>query len=898
MVEKTFWHNLSIEKVIKILETDLEQGLAEKEVKERQKTFGKNKLPEEKPLSSLKIYFEQFRSPLIYILVIAGIITLILKEFTDAIVIFGAVFLNAIVGFLQENKASQALRALKRVVKHEAEVLRGGNLKIIDSIELVPGDIIILKPGDKVPADGRLIEAHNLKTNEMALTGEWLAASKTIDILPKETPVPDRDNMVYMGTIVEDGKARAIVTATGLQTEIGKVAEMLKETKEEKTPLQKKLAHLGKIIGAIIVVICLFIFILGVIVGKAFLEIFTVSVALAVAAIPSGLPVAMTVILAIGMQRILKRKGLVRKLLATETLGSTSIICTDKTATLTEGKMQVAVILTETKELLSDGKKYSEKINKNGEGSHILALKIVTLCNEAFVENPEEVMERWIIRGRPTDRALLQAGMQAGLNKKELEKRMPKIDEMPFDPIHKYLASLYKLNENQQVLYVCGAPEKILSLSTGLEIEGKSERLTSDKLERMEKKLTELTQKGLRVIAVAYKKYEVVSMKYEKLEEICKDLVFVGFVGLKDPLRKEVKEAVKICRQAGMRPIIITGDHKLTAKAIAEELDFRIKEENIIEGKDLDQMSDQEFEKKVKKIQVYARAEPRHKMRIIDAWQKKGKVVAMTGDGINDAPALKAADIGVAVGSGTDVAKGVADLILLPDSFNIIVAAIEEGRVIIDNLRKVITYLLSVSFSEVVLIGVTLPFGFPLPLLAGQILWINLLEGSLPAFSLGMEPKEKDIMERKPEGKSIPLLIKESKALIFIIVLFSSSILLALFLWLYFGGHDIAYIRTMIFACLALESFFYIFSCRSLRKNLWQINPFSNKYLLGAWVFAVIMLLLAIYLPPLQTLLRTVPLGLQDWLIFVSFGILGLILIEATKWYFIAKREYGKISHP
>jgi len=879
-----FWHNLSWQEVIKKLNSDSEKGLSKKEAWDRQRKFGKNLLPEEKFLSGLKIFLGQFRSPLIYILIIAGIITLILGEYTDSIVIFGAVILNTIVGYFQENKASQALKKLKKVVKIKAKVIREGNPKIIDSSELVPGDIFELNAGDKIPADGRIIETHNLKTNEMALTGEWLPAEKTPDILAKETPMADRDNMVYMGTIVEDGKAKVVVTETGLNTEMGKVAVMIKETREEKTPLQRKLAHFAKIIGGIVVVICIFIFIGGLLAGITFLEMFTVSIALAVAAVPVGLPIAMTVILAIGMQRILKRKGLVRNLLAAETLGSTSIIATDKTATLTEGKMRVAEILTPHQ--IFGGRQTGKE-----DTSHLLTLKIVTLCNEAFVENPEEVMEKWIVRGKPTDRALLLAGIEAGINRKELEKRMKKIDEIPFNPIHKYIANLYKINEKEFLLYICGAPERLLNLSTNLEIDEKQEKLTSDLDEKIKAKLESLTEKGLRVIAVAYQKYEAKVLKYKKLEELCNNLTFVGFIGLKDPLRKEVKGAIKICKQAGMRPILATGDHKLTAKAIAQEIGLKTKEENVIEGRELDQMSDEEFKKRVKDIEVYARAEPRHKMRIIEAWQEKGEMVAMTGDGINDAPALKKANIGVAVGSGTDVAKEVSDLILLPDSFNIIVAAVEEGRVIIDNLRKVITYLLSTSISQVILIGVTLPFGFPLPLLAAQILWINLIESALPSFSLGMEPKEKDIMERKPEGRSIPLLIKESKVLIFIIGLSSSSILLVLFLWLLGKGADLDYIRTMIFACLALESLFYIFSCRSLRKNLWQINPFSNKYLLGAWVFAVIMLLLAIYFPPLQTLLRTVPLGFQDWLIFVSFGILGLILIEATKWYFIVKRQ-------
>jgi len=853
---KISWHNLTWKEVTKLLYSDPEKGLSEKEVKFRQRKSGKNLLPEEEPLSRLRIFLEQFRSPLIYILVIAGIITLILRDYSDAIVIFGAVFLNTIVGFFQENKASQALRELKKVVKHTAEVLREGNLKIVDSEELVPGDIIILNPGDKVPADGRIIECHDLKINEMALTGEWLSAKKLSEVLAKEKPLADRDNMVYMGCVVEDGTGKVIVSETGVQTEIGKVAKMIKETREEKTPYQKKLANFSRIIGLIISFICFFIFVLGMATGKEFVEMFTTAVAVAVAAIPEGLPVAMTVILALGMQRILRKKGLVRKLASAETLGSTSVICSDKTATLTEGKMKVGEVI----------------------GDKFLALKAATLTSAAFIENPTEPKEKWIFRGRPTDRALLEAGIEVGIDrKKEFEKK--KIAEIPFNPINKFAATLYKEN-GKNFLYVCGAPEKILDLSS----------LKKEDKENLEKKLEELAQKGLRVVAAAYRK--VIETGSLSIEELCKDLTFVGFITLKDPVRKEVKEAMKVCRQAGMSPIIITGDHKLTAKAVAEELGFKVKEGNIMEGRELDQLSDEEFLKKVKDIQIYARVEPKHKMRIIEAWQGKGKVVAMTGDGINDAPALKKADIGVALGSGTEVAKETSDLILLNDSFSIIVAAVEEGRAIIDNIRKVITYLLSDSFTEIILIGVSLLLGWPLPVLAAQILWVNLIEDGPLGLCLAFEPKAKDLMKQKPRGHDIPLLTREMKALIFIIGLVTDILLLGLLFWLIkYSGYEISHIRSIIFAGLTVDSIFYVFSCKSLRKNLWQINPFSNKFLVFAWIFGVIMLISALYLSPLQTLLKTVPLNLFDWQLILGLGLINIILIEATKWYFIARHQ-------
>jgi len=854
---KISWHNITWKEVTKLLYSDFKKGLSEKEVQLRQRKLGQNSLPEEKPFSRLRIFLVQFRSPLIYILVIAGIITLILRDYTDAIVIFGAVFLNTIVGFFQENKASRALRELKKIVKHEAEVLRGGNLKIIDSEELVPGDIIILNPGDKVPADGRIIECHDLKINEMALTGEWLSAKKLSEVLPKEAPLADRDNMVYMGCVAENGKGKAIVTEAGIQTEIGKIATMVKEAREEKTPYQKKLAHFSKIVGIVISIICIGIFIEGMLTGGKFIEMFTTAVAVAVAAIPEGLPVAMTVILALGMQRILKKKGLVRKLDSAETLGSTSVICSDKTATLTEGKMKVSDII----------------------GDKFLTLKAAVLTSEAFIENPDEPKDKWIIRGRPTDRALLEAGVEAALcRKREFEKK--RLAELPFNPINKFSAALYKEN-GKNFLYVCGAPEKILELSV----------LEEREKEKLEKQLEELAQKGLRVIAAAHRK--VTETGSLSIKESCRDLIFLGFIALKDPIRKEAREAMKVCREAGMKPIIVTGDHKLTARAVAEELGFKIKEENILEGRDLDKLSDKDFDRILPQIQIYARVEPRQKIRIIEAWQGKGQVVAMTGDGINDAPALKKADIGVALGSGTEVAKETSDLILLNDSFSIIVAAVEEGRAIIDNIRKVITYLLSDSFTEIILIGVSILAGFPLPVTAVQILWVNLIEDGLPGIALAFEPKEKDLMRQKPQGHDIPLLTREMKALIFIIGLVTDLLLLGLLFWLIkYSGYEIPHIRSIIFAGLTIDSIFYVLSCKSLRKNLWRINPFSNKFLVSAWIFGVIMLISALYLPPLQALLETVPLNLFDWQLILGLGFLNIILIEATKWHFITKKEY------
>lgn len=870
---KTYiWHTLSVTKTVGVLKTDLEKGLTDQEVKQRQKT-GKNELPEEKPTSRLQILLSQFKSPLIYILVAAGAVTLGLRHFTDTIVIWAAVFVNAAVGYFQEFKASDTLRELKKVLRVRAVVWRDGKEKEVFQEDLVRGDVIVLKTGNRVPADARIIKAWNLKIQEAPLTGEWLAASKTIRPLSEKTPLADRDSMAYMGTTVEDGEGKAVVTAIGKSTEIGKVAKLVTSTKEEKTPYQKKLARFSKIVGILIALVCALIFVEGIVTARPFVEMFVTAVAVAVAAIPEGLPIAMTVILALGMQRILKRKGLVRRLASAETLGSTSVIATDKTLTLTEGRMKVDIIAAEDKKL---------------------ALEIAALANEAFVENPKDPFRSWKIRGRPTDKALVEAAGEHGVLRAELEKKYSQIDGIPFNSQDKFIASFYKKGPSL-VAYVAGAPEKIIALSSRAKGKDRQRKLTKATALHFQKELENLTSRGLRVVAVAYKSLRDIKAprngKFQKQDVV--DLTFVGFIGLKDPLRKEAKKAFRVCRKAGMRPIIVTGDHLLTAKAVATELGLKVKKENIMLGSELDELSDAKLQKSLSNINVFARVEPRHKLRIIEAWQKKNQVVAMTGDGINDAAALKKADIGVALGSGTDVARDVSDLVLLNDNFSILVAAVEEGRAILDNIRKVITYLLSDSFTEIILIGTAILFRLPLPITAVQILWVNLIEDGLPNIALAFEEKEKDLMQQKPAAHDTPLLTREMKIIIFAVGIITDLILLGLFFWLYrsVGASGIGYVRTMIFAGLTIDSLFYVFSCKSLRRNIWQINIFSNRLLVASWVLGWGFLLGAIYLPVLQGLLHTVPLAGFDWLILSCLGFTKLMLIELTKYYFIVRHK-------
>ncbi len=856
-IEQHSWHKTSVEKTASALDVDVEQGLSKDEVAIRRKKYGPNALPEEKIASRLQIFLNQFKSPLIYILIIAGIITLALGKWTDSLVIFGAVLINAIFGSWEENKTSRILEKLKTILKAKTIVLREGYKIEILQEELVPGDIILLKAGDKVPADGRLIEGQNLKIDESILTGEWIPAVKHPEILPETTPLADRDNMVYMGCLVEDGEGKAIVVGTGIDTEAGKIAALVRESKEEKTPLQKKLVGFSKVIGIAISAICVIIFVGGFLRAGDLLEMFETAVAIAVGGIPEALPVVMTVVLTIGMERILRKKGLVRRLSSVETLGSTQIICFDKTKTLTEGKMKVQQIQAQDQDF---------------------ALKIAVLCNEGFVENPDGPPESWKLVGSPTDKALLAVAAKQGVIRETLEKDSAEIARLPFDSYHKYLLSLRK-EKSGTFLYVSGAPERILN---------KSQNSAQHK-----NTLEELTRKGLRVIGVAYRKISDKDAQKPNLNELVKDLTFAGFFGLRDPLRKEVKEAVRVCQRAGMRPIMITGDHKLTARAIAEEIGLKIEDDNVIVGEELNSISDEEFEKRLETIKIYARAEPQHKMRVIQAWQKRGKVVGMTGDGVNDAPALKKADIGISLGSGTEVAKESSDLVLLNDSFGIIIKSIEEGRVILDNLRKAISYALADSFTSIILVGIaTVILGWPLPILPVQILWNNFVEDTMPNIAYGFEPEEDDVMWRKPPPPKAPLLNRQMRVLIFGTGLVDQFFALVLFWYIWKNlGLDLSYARTMVFGAICIDTAFVIYCYKSLRKNIWKIHLFSNKWLNLSSLVVIVTFAMAIYLPPLQKVLHTVPLDALSWLVLVVIGVTSMFLIEVTKWIFITRHQ-------
>ncbi|MFH1575451.1 MAG: HAD-IC family P-type ATPase [Candidatus Nealsonbacteria bacterium] len=868
------WHTISLENVF--TETGgRKDGLTGSEATEKLERFGRNSLPQEKPYSKIRLFLSQFNSPLMYILLVTVVIAFLLKHYSDAIFIVVVLLINTTVGFYQENKANQSLLALKKMVRIRTNVLRDGYEKEIDSEELVVGDVALLKSGDKVPADGRIIESKWLKINEASLTGEWMGV--------KKDPFSEEANMVFMGTIVDEGWATILITDTGINTKIGEIVSLLKKTKERKTPLHKKIASLSRIAGAFILSIIFAIIIIGYFKEKSLADIFVTALALAVSAIPEGLLPAITVILVLGMRRIFKQKGLVRKLAATETLGSVTVICTDKTGTLTEGKMQVSHILTSTKELMQDninGLANGKKVN--GVESHILALKIATLANDAFVENPDEGLQRLIVRGRSTERALLLAGMQSGLNKRELEKQYPVLDRISFSSEYKFAATLHSKNEKKNMLYAIGAPEEIIARSIYLDVDGRKEKLGVIEAEKLMAKLETLTQKGLRVLACAYKDYDA-KTEYRNLTELVKELSFVGFIALKDPLRKDAKESILITKKAGIRTVIVTGDHRLTAKAIAEEIGLETKDENIIEGKELETINDDELKEKSKTISIYARVSPRHKLRIVDALQSNGEVVAMLGDGVNDAPALKSADIGVAVGSGTDVTKEVADLVLLDDNFKTVVKAIEQGRVIFTNIRKVFVFLVADDFAELFVFLASMLMGLPLPLLPAQILWINLVEDGFPDIALTTEQETKGVMTEKPRNPDESILNKPIKlwmTAIFFITGFA-AFLLFFFFWKLTG--DLGRTRTIAFALMCFDSLVFAFSVRSFKRSIFRKDIFSNRYLVGAVILAAVLFISALYLAPLQKLLATQPLALMDWLIILSVSLIEILLIEFFK---------------
>ncbi len=851
------------------------------------KSFDIINFPNEKKFSTLALFFAQFKNPLIYILFFALIISFATGHYSDGWIILFVTWISIVVGFLQEYKANTALSHLKELIKYKAKVIRDWVECVLSQEELVPWDIIILTPWDKVPADARLIEVQDLEVIESALTGESLPIEKHTDSIDQESSMADRKNMVYLGTVVARGTAKAVVTSTGTSSEIWHIAKLVNETEESTTPLQKQILHFGKVMGIVLIILNIIVFGLWILMWRPLLEMFLTSVSMVVAAVPEWLLPAMTIILAIWMQKLAKQKWLIRKMLATETLWAVSVICSDKTWTLTQWEMRVVEIITENKSLTHDWDSFSEIIEPDWEASHITVLKIGMLCNDAIIENPDDELHNWKILWNPTEKALLLAGYSAGLHKGKLEEQAPRIAVIPFESQHKYMVTKHGIGNGIFVNYMKGAPEIILPFMGFIDIEGKIEHITDKKKKQLEQQYEKLTATGLRVIAVAYKIDKDNTLPFKK--ESLMDFVFVGLIALKDPLRVEVKKAIELCQRAGMRLVVITWDHKLTTMAIVNDLWIHVSEKNVLEGKDLDTLSDTALKKIIRDIIIFARVEPRHKIRIVTALQSHGNIVAMMWDWVNDAPALKKADIGVAVWSGTDVAKETADLVLLDDNFNTIVEAVKRWRWTFDNIRKVILYLLTNSFTEVVLISLSLILWLPLALLPVQILRIKMIEDSFPSIALAFDPIDKNIMSKPPRDPKEQILNNKFKKLLLFVIVFCDIWLFLIFYFFWKASGDIAYVQTIAFVWLWIASRFYIYSIRNISQSLFSYNPFKNRLVNISTLFGFAMIALAVYVPFLNKLLHTVPLWFKEWIVLISYGIFSMIVYEVGKKIFISR---------
>ncbi|MGC9517205.1 MAG: calcium-translocating P-type ATPase, PMCA-type [Methanomicrobiales archaeon] len=819
------WQNLSIKETLTKLNTT-EEGLTSDEAQKRLTKYGKNELVEEKKDGPLKLFLMQFMDILILLLIVAAIAAYFVGDEIDAIVILLVVTINAIVGFIQEYRAEKAMEKLKSLISNEAVVLRDGNKKKISADELTIGDVVIIEEGDSVPADLRVIKSSDLRIDESAITGESLPVSKFEEL--SEAEENQINNLALMDSNVVSGNGRGVVVEIGMDTTIGKIAEMI-QTEDAKTPLQEKIASLGKTLGILAIVICTFVFALQFLKGVPLVETFLTAVSLAVAAVPEGLPAILTLTLALGMQRMAKSNAVVRKLLAVETLGSCSVICTDKTGTLTKNKMTVR----ET--FITSSKK---------------AYEISALCNNAHISEGK-------IIGDPTDGAVLVFAEENGYSKDELEEKFPRIIEIPLDSSRKRMTTVYDIQGTKHVL-TKGAPEIILERCSRIENEEKISNLSDEERNEIISRLNQMTASALRVLALAYRPVaedENISDK-EGLEE---DLIFVGLVGMMDPPRKEAAEAVKICQKAGIDVIMITGDHKDTAAAIAREIGI-LDEGRVLTGSQLENLTEEEFANIVEDVQVYARVFPEQKVRIVEALQEKGNIVSMTGDGVNDAPALKKAAIGVSMGTGTDVAKESSDMVLQDDNFATIVKAVKEGRTIFDNIRRFVKFQLSTNVGAILTIVSASILNFPIPFNPIQILWINIIMDGPPAQSLGVEPPEKDIMERLPEKEDI-MPRNNLLRIIFAGIVMTIGTLVLYYFELSSGVETIK-ATTIAFTVFVMFQIFNVFNCKSK-------SGFSNRFLLIAVAASFLLHVCVIYIPFLQGIFRTVPLSIMDWVLIV-----------------------------
>lgn len=876
---KILWHNLDVEKVFENLKSS-NNGLVSFDVKKRILKYGKNELPREESDGWLKVLISQFTSPLIIILILAAIISYFLDDFVDAGVIIAAIILNTVIGFVQEYKANKALEHLRVLVQPRAIVLRDGKEESVSASEIVIGDVLVLQTGDAVTVDARIFESVDLIANEATLTGESSPVEKNARKLSTKVLLAERTNMVFAGTNIVGGRAKAVVVETGLNTELGKIAKLVALTQELKTPLQAELTRLSKWIAVVIVVLIAIFFIIGVVVGYGAVQMFETSVALVVAAIPEGLLVSVTIVLAIGMQRILRRKSLVRRLVGAETLGSVSVICFDKTGTITEGEMRVTDVVSFYETFEFD---HSYKV-EDGTIKDIFEMSV--LCNDAIFLDKEETE----VKGSPTEKSLLLALQGVDIDREKLIEEHERMAEIPFSSANKFMVTLNTWGASNRML-LKGSPENVLKFSSHLR-KGKSNiKIGHQEKEEINEVISDLTSRGLRLIAYGIK----ITKKNTVSKDDLSGFVFLGFVGLRDPVRSNAMAQIEAAKAAGVQTIMITGDHPETARVIGREVGLVTDSESVVVGSELDDWSEHELSKRLDGISIYARVEPRHKIRIIQAWQLKGEVVAMVGDGVNDAPALKAADVGVALGSGTEVAKQAADLVLINNDLGTIIAAIEEGRVIFDNIRKITVYLFSGSFTEIALIGGSMVLGLPLPFLPVHILWVNLFADSFPNIGLTFESAESDIMNSPPRQRAESILNREMMFITTLIGIIAFGVLSILYYWLLDTRTDIGEIRSIMFAALGINSLLYVFSVKSFRRTIFRVNLFSNLWLVFGVFMGFALLGLALLHPFFQSIFQITPLTLSDLGLLLMMGFIMMILIELSKEVVLFKKRFTKL---
>jgi len=879
------YHMLECKEVLKELKSS-EFGLDAKEVEKRHNIYKPNLIVEAKKISKWKKFLRQFSDALVIILLIAAMITAVLKPYEiDWLVIIAIVFITATIGYFQEEKAEEAIDKLKNLAAPKTIVIRSGRRHELLASELLPGDIVYLESGMRIPADGRVIKSYALKVNEAALTGESVPEDKISNALSEDVSLADRVNMVYMSTVVEAGRGLVVVTATGMETEIGHIADLIQKVERIETPLQKKLKNLGKKLGILVLAVCILIFTIEIIRYynalsiEHFIELFETSVSLAVAAIPEGLPAVVTIGLAIGIKMMASKNVIIRKLPVVETLGSATVICTDKTGTLTTGTMIADFLYTNNDKFEIEGTgiipigrfiKEGRVINLDQESESFKQVMLASiLCSDATFSDYNDGRK---ILGDTTEGAIIVMAEKVGYDYRKIREEYPRLTEHAFDSNRRMMSTVHNINE-VKIAYTKGAPEKVLEVCTGELINSNYYHLSEPRKKYLLGITEDLAQSGYRTLAFSFHPQGIIEQ----------DMTFLGIVGIRDKIRPEAKDAVAKTKHAGIRVVLITGDHKLTATTIGKEIGLITGDYQAINCHELDNIDDKEFNKILDRVSVFARASPEHKVRIIKGLKASGHIVAMTGDGVNDAPALKLADIGVSMGiTGTDVAKEASDMIITDDNFTSIVAAIEEGRGIYDNIRKVIQFLLSCNIGEVSLILLAVILGLPLPLIALQILWMNLVTDSFPALALNTEPKEPGLMQRRPRNPSESAITKDM-----VISIIVSAIIITIgtiFVFLHTLPHGIDYARTMAFTTMVMFQMWISIACRSTTHTMSEIGWFSNPRLLGAITLAVLLMLPVIYLPQAQDIFGTIALNSYDWLVIIIISFTGLFAVEVWEW--------------